>query len=223
MCACGHAFTHVYKHAPAYVCMWAHVYTCVYVCPHGRGCVRSCTCSVHTSMCTHMYTCTHTHVPMSTCIHVHVFTCVRVCTCALCVCVSAGMCACVCVSLGPGLTLTCAQKSLHRKHLLGRKNPAGRVEGVGVRLPPRCLPVSLPGAQAFGAHAFGAHGGQMPTFGCGQSPRPGRWVAPHPHRPRRCPEARVWGMRCRPGTSLPGCHHPPPAPPPPPPPRPLAS
>ena len=107
--ACVHVHMHIHMcinmhlHMCAHMCACGHVYTCVYVCPHGRGCVRSCTCSVHTSMCTHIYTCTHmhacTHVPVCTRAHVHMrtFACFHMCTC-VCTCVH--MCIlCMCLQV----------------------------------------------------------------------------------------------------------------------------
>lgn len=142
VCACTCTHTRV----QTCTCMCAHVYTCAHM---GEG-----VCTVAHVVFTHV--CAHTRVPVCTCAHVHTCTCV--CAHVHCVYVYAGMCACVCVSLGPGLTLTCAQKSLQWKHLLGRREPRWQGGRCGTEVTPSvlaCLPAWGPGTR--GPQRAGAH------------------------------------------------------------------
>lgn len=174
MCAHAHVYTDVYKHAPSCVYMYIHVPTrarvctqlhmwCshmyVHVCPH-CVCVHMYT-HVHTRVrvctqlhmwCSHMHVCTYarTHT------HAYVYTCTCMHMCIVCMCVQ--VCVHVCVSLGPGLTLTCAQKSLQWKHLLGRREPHWQGGRCGSEVTPSVL-ARLPawGPSTWGPQRAGAH------------------------------------------------------------------
>ena len=134
---CSHMYVHVCPHC---VCVHKHVHTRVRVCTQ-----------LH-MWCSHMHVCTYarTHT------HAYVYTCTCMHMCIVCMCVQ--VCVHVCVSLGPGLTLTCAQKSLQWKHLLGRREPHWQGGRCGSEVTPSVL-ARLPawGPSTWGPQRAGAH------------------------------------------------------------------
>lgn len=94
MCACAHGYacTHVPVCAPMFLCVPAHMGSCVCLCTW----VSVCVCA-HGCVCTHVPVCpcacgsVCTHVPVFTCAHgflcvpVHVWGCVHPCSC-VCLC-----------------------------------------------------------------------------------------------------------------------------------------